>query len=98
MKILFYILQLRKQHFIITDTKLYVSVVILSIQNNAKLSQQLMPDFKRTINWNKYQSNVSTKRQKPHLDYLIDPSFQRVNRLFVLSFADNDAQDIFFQK
>ena len=49
MKILFYILQLRKQHFIITDTKLYVSVVILSIQNNAKLSQQLMSDFKRTI-------------------------------------------------
>ena len=43
--------------FPITDTKLYVLVVKLSTQNNAKLFQQLKPGFKRTINWNKYQSN-----------------------------------------
>ena len=40
--------------FAITDTKLYVPVVILSTQDNAKLLEQLKPEFKRTINWNKY--------------------------------------------
>ena len=41
--------------FKITDTKLYVLVVTLSIQDNAKLSQQLKSGFKVTINWNKFQ-------------------------------------------
>ena len=40
----------------ITETKLYVSVVTLSTQDNAKLLQQLKSGFKRTINWNKYES------------------------------------------
>ena len=40
----------------ITDTKPYVSVVTLSTQDNTKLLQQLKPGFKRTINWNKYDS------------------------------------------
>ena len=42
--------------FTITDTKLYVPVVTLSTQDNAKLLEQLKSGFKRTINWNKYQS------------------------------------------
>ena len=45
--------------FKITDTKLYVPVVILSIQDNEKLLQQLKSGFKRTINWNK--SNINQK-------------------------------------
>ena len=40
--------------FTITDTKLYVLVVTLSTQDNAKLLQQLKLGFKRTIKWNKY--------------------------------------------
>ena len=44
--------------FAITDTKLYVPVVTLSTQDNAKLLQQLKSGFKRTINWNKYESNI----------------------------------------
>ena len=42
----------------ITETKLYVPVVTLSTQDNAKLLQQLKSGFRRTINWNKYQSNI----------------------------------------
>ena len=42
--------------FSITDTKLYVPIVILSIQDNVKLLKQLKSDFKRGINWAKYQS------------------------------------------
>ena len=51
--------------------------------------QQLKSSFKRTINWNKYQSKVSIKKIQ-YLDYLIDPSFQGVNRLFVLLFENNN--------
>ena len=42
--------------FLITDTKLYVPVVTLSTQDNAKLLELLKSSFKRTIKWNKYQS------------------------------------------
>ena len=44
--------------FKINDAKLYVPVVTFSTQDNAKLIQQLKSDLKKkTINWNKYQSN-----------------------------------------
>ena len=75
--------------FVITDTKLYVLVVTLSANDNAKLLQQLKSGFKRTINWNNYQSKVTIERQSQYLDYLIDPSFQGGNRLFALSFENN---------
>ena len=62
--------------FAITDTKLYVPVVTLSTQDNAKLLQQLESGFQRIINWNKHQSKVTIKVPNPYLNYLIDPSFQ----------------------
>ena len=74
----------------ITDTKLYVPVVTLSNQDNTKLLQQLKSSLKRTINWNKYQLNPKTHSQNRHLTHLVDPSFQGVNRLFVLSFENED--------
>ena len=46
--------------------------------------------FKRTINCNKYQSKVRTQAPNPYLGFLIDSSFQGVNRLFVLSFENKD--------
>ena len=49
-------------------------------------------EFKPTINWNEYKSKVITHTQSQYLDYLIDPSFQGVNRLFVLLLADNAHQ------
>ena len=76
--------------FQITETKLYVPVVTLSTQGNAKLLQQLKSGFKSTINWNKYESNIKTFAQKRYLNHLINPSFQGVNRLFVLSFENED--------
>ena len=61
-------------------------------QDDAKLLQQLKSGFKRTINWNKYQSRAILQEQNRHLDYLIDSSFQEVGRLFVLSFENNTGQ------
>ena len=75
--------------FTITDTKLYVPVVTLLTQDNVKLLQQLKSGFKRTINWNKYQSKVTVQERNQYFDYLIDPSFQEVNKRFVLSSENN---------
>ena len=72
-----------------TERKICIPVVTLLTQDNAKLLEQLKSGFKRTIYWNKYQSKVSTERQNQNLVFLIDPSFQGVNRLFVLLF-DNE--------
>ena len=77
--------------FEITDTKLYVPVVTLSTKENAKLLQQLKSGFKRVINWNKYLSKPELLRTNPNLNYLIEPSFQGLNRLFILAF-ENDTQ------
>ena len=75
--------------FAITDTKLYVPVVILSTKENAKFLQQLKSGFKRVINWNKYLSKPELLAQNPNLNYLMEPSFQGVNRLFILAFENN---------
>ena len=74
------------ERFAITDTKRFVPVVTLSTQDNAKLLQQLKSGFKRTFNWNKYQSDPKTYAQNRYLNQLVNPSFQGINRLFVLSF------------
>ena len=58
-------------------------IVNLSIQDNTKLLQQLESGFKRTINWNKYQSKVTIERQNKYLYCLIDSIFQGVKRHFV---------------
>ena len=63
--------------FKITDTKLYVAVITLSTQVNEKLLQQLIGT--------KYQPKASPERQNQCLHFLIDPNFEGVNRLFVLS-------------
>ena len=80
--------------FAITDTKRYVPIVPLSTEDNAKLLEQLKSCFKRTIHWDKYQSKVSTKRQNQYLDFLTDPSFQGVNRLFALLFENENDRKV----
>ena len=76
--------------FAITDTKLYVPVVTLSTQENTKFFQQLKSGFKIVINWNKYLSKPELLAQNPNLNHLVEPSFQGVNRLFVLAFENDD--------
>ena len=68
--------------FTITETNLYVPVVTLSAQDNAKLPQ-LKSGFKRTISWNKYVSKPELLRKNINSNHLTEPSFQGVNRLFV---------------
>ena len=76
------------QQFQITDTKVCVPVVTLSL-----LLQQLKSEFKRTIKWDKYRSQMTVQSNSNNLNYLIDPTFTKINRLFVLSFARNARGD-----
>ena len=75
--------------FTITKTTLYVPVVTLSTHDNVKLLTQLKSGFKRTINWNKYLSKSELLAENPNLNQLVEPSFQRINRLFVLAFQND---------
>ena len=77
--------------FTIRETNLYVPVVTLSTQNNAKLLPQLKSGFKRTISWNKYLAKPELLARNANLNHLIERSFQGKNRLFVLAF-ENGAQ------
>ena len=77
--------------FAITDTKFYVPVITLSTQDKSKLLQQLKSGFKRVTYCNKYLSKPELLAQNPNLNHLVEPSFQGINRLFVLEF-ENDTQ------
>ena len=79
--------------FQINDTKLYVPVVTLSTQENIQIHKQLESGFKGTINWNKYLAETTNQAQNRYLVFLIDPSFQGVNRLFVLSFKNDNGRE-----
>ena len=83
--------------FTIIDTKLYVPVVTLSAENDNKLLEQLKTGFKRTIKWNKYRSETSNQTRNNNLNYLTDPTFTNVNRLFVLTF-ENETDRTSFSK
>ena len=75
---------------ILVSTELYVPVVTLSTQENTKFFQQLKSGFKRVINWNKYLSKPELLARNQNLNHLVEPSFQGVNRLFVLAFENDD--------
>ena len=75
------------------DTKLYVPVATLSKEDDIKPLEQLKSGFKRTIKWNKYRSQMTIQPKNNNLNYLIDPTFMNVNRLFVLSFPRNNNTD-----
>ena len=76
--------------FTTTETNFYVPVVTLSTQGNVKPLPELKSDFKRTISWNKYLSKPQLLPRNPKLNHFFEPIFQKVNRLLVLAFENDD--------
>ena len=73
--------------FTITNAKIYVLVVTLSTEDNARLTKLLSKGFKSSVYWNKYKV-IPNKAYNRH-DYireLLDTSYQGVKRLFVLAY------------
>ena len=54
---------------------------------------ELKSGFKRTVKWNKYRLEISPENSNNKLNYLIDPTFAKVNRLSVFSFGKNAKED-----
>ena len=76
---------------------MYVPVVTLSTEDDSKLLEQLKTGFKRTIKWNKFKSEMTNQTKNNSLNYLIDPTFTKVKRLFVLS-IENEEDGTSFSK
>ena len=76
---------------------MYVPAGTLSAEDDNELLEQLKTGFKRTIKWNKYRSEMFNQTKNNNLNYLIDPTFTKVNRLFVLAF-ENENDRTFFSK
>ena len=76
--------------FLINNDKPHVPDVTLSINDNNKFLENMKQGFKRTISWNKYRSEITTQPKSNNLDYLIDPTFRNINRLFFLSLKNGN--------
>ena len=86
--------------FQINSAKFYVSVVTISRYNNITFLEYCNQVFKKTIFWNKYRSDLTSQPKNNNLDYMIDPTFKNINRLFVISFKNggNDPTRNYFLK
>ena len=88
-----------KPTFEITDAKLYVPSVTLSIEDNAKLSKLLGEQFKKSIYWNKYKGIDNTVVETAdanvwkYIRELLDSSCQGVKRLFVLAYDNEEGNN-----
>ena len=90
-----------KVTFKISDAKLYVLIVLLLAEDNAKSSKILAEGFKRPVYWKKYKvidnisvNNANNNEEKP-IRQLLDSSYQGVKRLFVLAYNNKVSIDSF---
>ena len=80
--------------FIINDTKLYVPVVTFSKEDNKDFIEQQNKGFQRSIYWNEYKTKeINEDADANVFQYInLDPSFQGVNRLFVMAYNRANGQ------
>ena len=74
---------------------MYVLVVTLSTEDDNNFLEQLKSGVKRTTKWNKCRSEMTNRTKTNNWNYLIDPTFNKVNRLFVLSFENEEDRTSF---
>ena len=92
--------------FPVTDARLYVPVVTLSMEDNSKLRKLLSERFKRSAYWNKYKVIPNkTYNRNNYIRELLDASYQGVKRLFLLKIIQMlielqliHTEDVFFQE
>ena len=74
-----------------------VPVVTLSTEDDNNFLEQLQSGFKKTIKWSKYRSEMTSQTKSNNLSYLIDAIFNKVNRLFVWSFENEEDRTSFWK-
>ena len=72
---------------------MYAPVVTLSAENDNKLYEHLKAEFKRTVKWNKYRSEMSNQVENNNLNHLINPTFTNVKRISLLLFKNEHGND-----
>ena len=80
--------------FIINDTKLYFPVVTLSKEDNKDFIEQQNKRFQRSIYWNEHKTKeINEDADANVFKYInLDPSFQGVNRLFIMTYNRANGQ------
>ena len=80
--------------FIINDTKTCVPAVTLSKGDNKDFTEQKNKGFQRSIYWNEYKTKEINENADVNVfKYInLDPSFQSVNRLFVMAYNRANGQ------
>ena len=87
--------RLKDLKFNITDCKLYIPVVALQAEYENELYKELKTGITIDFTWSKHRSQVINQRVTNNLNYLIDPTFNNVSRLFVLSFENEEDRKSF---
>ena len=83
--------------FNVTDCKLYVPVVTLQAECQNKLFEKLKTGITIDFTRSKYRTQVINQAATNNLNYLIDPTFNNVNRLFILAFEDEEDRTSYFK-
>ena len=81
--------------FSVTDCKVYVPVVTLQAEYGNKLHEELKTGITVAGTWNKYRSLVINQSATNNLNYLIDPFFNNVHRIFILAFESGKIDQVF---
>ena len=76
--------------FSVTDCKLYVLVVTLQTEYQNQLYKELKAGISIDLTWSKYKSQMINQTAANNLNFLIDPTFNNVNRLFVIAFPNEE--------
>ena len=76
--------------FCVTDCKLYVPVVTLQTEYQNQLYKDLKTGISIDFTWIKYRSQMINQTVTNNLNFLIDPTFNNLNRLFVLAFPNEE--------
>ena len=76
--------------FSITDCKLYVPVVTLQTQHQNQLYKDLKTEISIDFKWSKYRSQMINQTAINNLNFLIDATFNNVNKSFVLAFPNEE--------
>ena len=76
--------------FSVTDCKLYVPVFTLQTEYQNQLYKDLKTGISIDFTWIKYRSQTINQTATNNRNFLIDPTFNNVNRLFVLAFPNEE--------
>ena len=74
---------------------MYVPVVTLQTKYQNQLYKELKTGISIDFTWSKYRSQVINQSATNNLNFLKDPTFNNVNRLFILAFPNEEERRYF---